>query len=52
MGWNDSRADEVGVLSASGGSGTPLDTIASPTKTESWTTDNLGNFTETICWRR
>jgi RHS repeat-associated protein len=34
-----------GVLSASGGSGTPLDTISSPSTTESWSPDALGNFT-------
>jgi RHS repeat-associated protein len=34
-----------GVLTASGGTGTPLDTVASPSTTESWAPDALGNFT-------
>jgi len=33
-----------GVLSASGGSGTPLDTVASPSHTQIFTPDALGNF--------
>jgi RHS repeat-associated protein len=33
-----------GVLTASGGSGTPLDTVASPSHSQSWTPDALGNF--------
>jgi RHS repeat-associated protein len=34
-----------GVLSASGGTGTPLDTIASPSHSQSWSFDALGNWT-------
>jgi RHS repeat-associated protein len=33
-----------GVLTASGGSGTPLDTIASPSHTQTYTPDAVGNF--------
>src|SRR5579859_1209142 len=33
-----------GVLSASGGSGTPLDTVTSPSHSQSWTPDPVGNF--------
>jgi RHS repeat-associated protein len=34
-----------GTLSASHGSGTPLDTVSSPSATEGWTLDALGNWT-------
>jgi RHS repeat-associated protein len=43
-GLNQLSAFARGTLSASGGSGTPLDTVASPTETESWGYDALGNF--------
>jgi RHS repeat-associated protein len=33
-----------GVLTASGGSGTPLDTISSPSHTQTFTPDAVGNF--------
>ena len=33
-----------GVLTASGGTGTPLDTVSSPSHSQSWTPDALGNF--------
>jgi RHS repeat-associated protein len=33
-----------GVLTASGGSGTPLDTISSPSHTQTFTPDAMGNF--------
>jgi len=33
-----------GVLTASGGSGTPLDTVASPSHTQTFTPDAVGNF--------
>jgi RHS repeat-associated protein len=33
-----------GVLSASGGTGTPLDTISSPSHSQSWSPDPMGNF--------
>src|SRR4029077_12167781 len=41
---NRLTAFERGVLSASGGAGTPLDTIASPSHSQSWSLDALGNF--------
>ncbi len=41
---NQLSAFARGTLSASGGSGTPLDTVSSPTETESWSYDALGNF--------
>jgi len=34
-----------GTLSASHGTGTPLDTVSSPSATEGWTLDALGNWT-------
>jgi YD repeat-containing protein len=34
-----------GTLSASGGTGTPLDTVSSPTHSQSWSLDALGNWT-------
>jgi len=33
-----------GVLTGSGGTGTPLDTVSSPSHSQSWTPDALGNF--------
>src|SRR5260370_32681418 len=33
-----------GVLSASGGGGSPLDTVSTPSNTVTWTPDALGNF--------
>jgi RHS repeat-associated protein len=41
---NQLSAFATGTLSASGGSGTPLDTVSSPTETKSWSPDALGNF--------
>jgi RHS repeat-associated protein len=41
---NQLSAFATGTLSASGGSGTPLDTVSSPTQTKSWSPDALGNF--------
>jgi RHS repeat-associated protein len=41
---NQLSAFARGTLSASGGSGTPLDTVSSPSETESWSPDALGNF--------
>jgi RHS repeat-associated protein len=41
---NQLSAFARGTLSASGGSGTPLDTVSSPSETESWSYDALGNF--------
>src|SRR5260370_35455957 len=43
-GLNQLSAFARGTLSASGGSGTPLDTVASPSTTKRWTPTTLGNF--------
>jgi RHS repeat-associated protein len=42
--FNQISAFAVGTLSASGGTGTPLDTIATPSTSESWSLDALGNW--------
>jgi RHS repeat-associated protein len=43
-GLNQLSAFSRGTLTASGGAGTPLDTIAAPAHSQSWTLDALGNW--------
>jgi RHS repeat-associated protein len=42
--FNQISAFLVGTLSASGGAGTPLDTVATPSTNETWSLDVLGNW--------